>query len=417
MKKIIGLFAAAALAFGAVSCANDDGISTLSDAVSNTSAIQSELNVTSNNYGGLDDNAFVDSDDNSLDFDDTGTVAASGFDVSAGTYSVTDGVLSIKLQGTTDEKIDDTTTVTITQTQLYTGTVAYDGEGEPTSITLTGLKNFFETNSTDYPASDYISELDKDNASSYETVTRISGSKYELLRYETTVSQTLTLDPDKTPKTVISYLTNLSAGSSTDASKDGFLSANYKNKNTTAALASAADLTAKLAYDVDTSETDVKLSGGGTKQGTPNYLQVSTASSDGSGKAPWDMYIVKIPVTAGEKDIIISDISGYFGSGKSIEYAKVYNGDITAPTETDGSYKGTLVFDSTAAEATGVTVVATGMRCVTLTKSPLNVEVPAGTTITLNILCGKTSTAPSNKLKVNLSTIKLTVKDATYTAE
>ena len=185
--------------------------------------------------------------------------------------------------------------------------------------------------------------------------------------------QTPTPDPTPTPTptptpaggdtvdTTVSFLTPITPGSATEASKEGFFAGTKKGDLDVTVSAVELQL-----YKKDTGWTPIAASSSSTKAGKagdmmegPDYISgqletkgdaVANADATVLGEKGYEMGRVKLTVTAGAKPVNIKSLSGYFASGKAFTvgyvkvgeaaYTKIEYDDSAKLTKSSGSQTG-----------------------------------------------------------------------------
>ena len=141
-----------------------------------------------------------------------------------------------------------------------------------------------------------------------------------------------------TVDTTVSFLTPITPGSSTEASKEGFFAGTKKGDLDVTVSAVELQL-----YKKDTGWTPIAAGSSSTKAGKagdmmegPDYISgqletkedaVANADATVLGEKGFEMGRVKLTVTAGAKPVNIKSLSGYFASGKAFTVGYVKVGD------------------------------------------------------------------------------------------
>ena len=141
-----------------------------------------------------------------------------------------------------------------------------------------------------------------------------------------------------TVDTTVSFLTPITPGSATEASKEGFFAGTKKGDLDVTVSAVELQL-----YKKDTGWTPIAAGSSSTKAGKagdmmegPDYISgqletkedaVANADATVLGEKGYEMGRVKLTVTAGAKPVNIKSLSGYFASGKAFTVGYVKVGD------------------------------------------------------------------------------------------
>ena len=165
------------------------------------------------------------------------------------------------------------------------------------------------------------------------------------------------------------------------------------------------------AIDVNGSDTGTKVKNNGDMMEGPAYISgalttksdaVAHVNTDVFGTNGYEMGRIKVSVTAGDKDISLAKVSGYFASGKAFTngYIKVGDADYLALTEASKLTK-------SSGSQTGIIV----------TNSAVNKTIAAGSTKDVYILLGKVAeSAPSAGATIEVAELVLAFTEASAPA-